>query len=63
MEAGLGQRWELMAPGIPALRKTVAEDDERAYAQLSDVYANAIGLDHTVLHLAHHNLRDNLRGS
>ena len=60
MEAGLGQRRELMAPGIPALRKAVTEDDERTHALLSDVHANTIRLDNAMLHLAHHDLQRGL---
>ena len=30
MEASFGQRWKLVAPGIPALREAVTEDDKWA---------------------------------
>src|SRR5262245_4997552 len=49
-----------MAPGIPALWEAVTEDDERARALLSDMYANTIRLDNAMLHLAHHNLQRGL---
>jgi hypothetical protein len=56
MKAGLGQCWELVAPGIPALREAVTENDKRTHPLLSDVHANTIRLDHAMLHLAHHDL-------
>jgi hypothetical protein len=60
MEASLGQRWELVAPGIPALREAVTEDNERSGSLLSDVQAHAVCLDNAVLNLAHGDLH---RGS
>jgi hypothetical protein len=60
MKAGLSQRRELMAPGIPALREAVTENDERAYTLLGYVHANTIRLDNAVLHLAHHDLQSGL---
>jgi hypothetical protein len=53
METGLRQRPELMPPGIPALGKTVAEDDERPAALLGHVQADAVRLDHAMCHLRH----------
>ena len=57
VEAGLGQRAELVAPGVPGLREAVAEDDERALALLGHVHADAVGLDGRVLHARHGPLR------
>src|ERR1700733_11630095 len=42
-----------MAPGIPALGKAVAEDDERAFALLGHMQANAVRLDHPMRDLRH----------
>jgi hypothetical protein len=33
-----------MSPGIPELRKTVAQDDQRAFPFFRDVHANAVRL-------------------
>src|SRR5215831_14907965 len=60
MEAGPGQRRELVAPGIPALREAVTEDDERTHTLLSDVHAHTIRLDNAMLYLAHHDLQGGL---
>src|SRR5207244_11187371 len=53
MKTGRSQRIKLVAPGVPALRKAVAEQHERALAELGDVQADAVGLDHTLGRLAH----------
>ena len=45
VEPGRRQRGQLMPPGVPALGKTVAHDDERAFTLLGDVHANAVRLD------------------
>jgi hypothetical protein len=52
-EPRIRQRLELMPPGIPALGKAVAEDDQRAFTLLGHVQADAVGLDHPVRHLGH----------
>ena len=57
-EAGLGERAELMPPGVPGLGEAVAEDDERALAPLRHVHADAVGLDDRVLHARHWTLRE-----
>ncbi len=46
--ASLAQRGELVPPGIPQLRETVAEEHEGASPLLSDVHAQAIGFDKLV---------------
>ncbi len=53
MVAGLGQRLELMAPRIPALRPAMAEEDERPLACLGDVDAKAVRLDEPVGDVGH----------
>jgi hypothetical protein len=63
MEAGLSQRRELVAPGIPALWEAVTEEDKRPYSLLSDMHAQAIGLDYTVLYLSHDDLQYDSRSS
>src|SRR5258705_7725116 len=45
-EAGLRECPQLMPPGIPALGKAVAEDDERALTLLAHVQAEAVRSDH-----------------
>src|SRR5262245_11069030 len=60
METSRGQRWELVAPGIPALRKTMTEDNEWTHPLLSDVDTHTIRLDHAMLYLAHHDLQREL---
>src|SRR5262249_46588034 len=52
-ESSLRQCRELMPPGIPAFRKAVAEDDERALTLLGHVQADAVCLDHPMRHLGH----------
>src|SRR5262249_37774512 len=55
------QRRELMPPGIPALGKAVAEDDERAFTLLGDVQADAVRLDHAMRHLGHRRIHPRCR--
>ena len=50
----------LVAPGIPALREAVTEDDKRTHTLLSDVHAHTIRLDNAMLYLAHHDLQGGL---
>ena len=52
-EPSLRQRPELMTPGIPALGKAMAEDDERAFTLFGHVQADAVRLDHAMRHLGH----------
>jgi hypothetical protein len=49
MEAGRGERAQLMPPGIPAFGKTVAQQDFGPAPLLRDVHANAVGLDDAML--------------
>ena len=60
-EPGLRQRPELMPPGIPALGKAVAEDDERTFTLLGHVQADAVRLDHPMRHLGHRRIHPGCR--
>ncbi len=51
-EAGLGQRPELVPPGVPGLREAVQQQHERALALLRDVQLNAVHVDHPMLNHA-----------
>lgn len=51
--AGRRQRLELVAPGVPAFRKAVAEQHHRPLALLGDVEADAVRLDPPLRRLAH----------
>src|SRR5262249_35662110 len=53
VEAGAGQRAELVTPGVPGFGKAVTHDDERPHALLGQVDAYAVRLDRAVLELAH----------
>src|SRR5258707_10629167 len=48
VESGCRQRRELVAPRIPALRKAVAQDDERPFPLLSKVEVDAVRLDNAM---------------
>jgi hypothetical protein len=48
VESGRGQRRELVAPRIPAVRKAVAQDDQRPFPLLSNVEVDAVRLDHAM---------------
>ena len=50
-----------MPPGIPALRKAVAEDDERAFTLLGHMQADAVRLDHPMRHLGHRRIHPRCR--
>jgi hypothetical protein len=50
MESCISERWYLMPPGIPALRETMAEDNQRPLALLSEVHLNAVGVDESVIY-------------
>ena len=45
VEARLRQRIDLVAPGVPAFRKAMAQQNKRALALLDDIQADAVGLD------------------
>jgi len=47
------ERWYLMPPGIPALRETMAEDNQRPLALLGEVHLNAVGVDESVVYCCH----------
>src|SRR5215471_1762126 len=53
VEAGAGERVELVAPGVPGFGKAVTHDDERPHPLLGHVHADAVRLDRAVLELAH----------
>jgi hypothetical protein len=55
-ESGLCKRLELMAPGVPGLRKAVAEDNQGPCALLSHMHTNAVRFDDSVLHLSHRDI-------
>src|SRR5215467_2617453 len=52
---------ELMPPGIPALGKAVAEDDEGARALFGHVYSDAVRFDHAMRHLGHRRIHPRWR--
>jgi hypothetical protein len=60
-EPRLRQRRELMPPGIPALGKAVAEDDERTFTLLGHVQADAVRLNHAMRHLGHRRIHPRCR--
>jgi hypothetical protein len=47
-EAGLRQRLQLMAPGVPEFGKTMAHHDRKALAGLSQMHFDTIGLDESM---------------
>src|SRR5579871_4113872 len=51
---GFSDCCDLMAPGIPGLRKAMAEHDQRALPRFDIVHADAVGLDEPVLPLLAH---------
>jgi len=54
VEARLGKRGQLVAPGVPALGEAVQQQHRRARARLGDVHAQpAAGVDQTVVDLGH----------
>jgi hypothetical protein len=53
MEAGRGERIDLVTPGIPAFRKAVAQQHRRALALLDDIQADAVGLNDPLDRFAH----------
>src|SRR4029078_5305335 len=53
VEAGFGQRGELMAPGIPGFRESVTQDYRRPGALLGDIEADNIALDDLLHKFAH----------
>jgi hypothetical protein len=58
VETSVGEGRELMTPGIPALRETVTEQDERASALLCDVQADAVGPHKAMAELGHRTAED-----
>lgn len=52
-EARVGQRAELVLPGMPGLREAVQEHHQRAVALLGDMQADAVHVNHAVLNHAH----------
>ena len=50
------QHAELVAPRIPGLRESVADQHERSQAGLGNVHANAVRFDRTVLNAGHRSL-------
>ncbi len=48
-ETGLGQRPELVPPGVPGLREAVQQHHERALALLRDVQPYTVHVDHPML--------------
>jgi hypothetical protein len=50
----LRERRQLVAPGVPALWKAVAQDDQRSFALLGDVHPDTIRVDEPVAYLYHH---------
>jgi len=53
LEARLGQRIDLVPPGVPAFRKAVAQQNNRALALLDDIQADAVGPDDPLDRFAH----------
>ncbi len=53
--ARVGQRADLVAPRVPALRKAVAQHDERPVCRtgFGDVHVDPVGVDETVRDLGH----------
>lgn len=51
--AGRRQRLELVAPGVPAFRKAVAEQNHWTLAPLGDIEVDAVDLDRPLRRLAH----------
>jgi len=51
VEAGLGERRQLVAPGVPRLRKTMAKHNKWATPLLGDVHANTVGLGDAMLNV------------
>lgn len=58
MEAGAGERSQLMAPGMRGFGKTVAKNHQRAVTLFSDVQANAIDFKKGSTVCAHVALRE-----
>ncbi len=52
-EPGCGEGRQLMAPRIPNLGKAVAQQDQRAFALLRDMHADAVGIDGAMPQLGH----------
>src|ERR1700719_4542064 len=50
-----------MPPGIPALGKAVAEDDERTFALLAHMQADAVRLNHPMRDLGHRRIHPGCR--
>src|SRR5260370_27725988 len=48
VESGCRQRRELVTPRVPALRKAVAQDDERPFPLFGKVEVDAVRLDHAM---------------
>src|SRR6516165_10111648 len=53
-ESGLGQCDELMPPGVPKLRKPVAQQDERTGTRFGHMHPDAVRLDGAVRHFGRH---------
>jgi hypothetical protein len=53
MEPGLGERRQLVPPGVPGFGKTVAQDDQGTRPLFGHVHAYAVCLDGTVTDLGH----------
>ena len=52
-EAGVRERGELVAPGVPELRPAMAHDDRNTLAGLRDVHADAVRVDDAVSDFGH----------
>ena len=50
---GFGERRQLVAPGIPALREAVEQDDKGTLPRLHDVHVDTVGLDRSVADVRH----------
>src|SRR5438093_1312432 len=50
---GVGQSMQLVAPGIPDLRKSVTQQYRKTAARLDDMHLDAVGVDLPVSELGH----------
>jgi hypothetical protein len=57
MEAGIRECPQLVAPGVPRLRKPMAKHNEWATPLLGDVHANTVCLDDAVLNVPRVSIR------
>ena len=49
VESCISECWDLMPPGIPALREAMAKDDQRPLTLLGEVHFNTVGVDESVV--------------